>query len=340
MNVKIIFRAVMIKFARGIALVVSLFFIVPPHAHAKNDHPIQQVIAKKKKKKQKPVQPEQKPPQPPEPPPAPVQTAPIGLKFHTSEKTLNRMMEIISKREKGVYLRFGDGDVLLADGDDDSYQMGNASLQSEMGEAFGLNGPNILKCLPLGCKELGGLEEGMSDGVHARSYGSCIDMLTRVQPIWNAEIEDVYSMTALAHTAIMNPALCIQFLKFIKQAAPCILVGNCDIPDSVRSMLFGSECEFIPTPPQNSYSEIDRIEQECLEIAKNYQEYTIIVTSMGCSGRALQKRLWHKLDNVFLFDFGSLMDAICGWDTRAWISLTHFSPEDFHETLEKELGAF
>ena len=34
----------------------------------------------------------------------------------------------------------------------------------------------------------------------------------------------------------------------------------------------------------------------------------------------MQKRLWYKLDNVFLFDFGSLIDALCDWNTREWIN--------------------
>ena len=58
---------------------------------------------------------------------------------------------------------------------------------------------------------------------------------------------------------------------------------------------------------------------------------------MGCSGRALQKRLWNNLDNVFLFDFGSLMDAICGWPTRQWIDLTHFDTKQFLHLLKNEL---
>ena len=55
---------------------------------------------------------------------------------------------------------------------------------------------------------------------------------------------------------------------------------------------------------------------------------------MGCSGRALMKRLWNKFDKVFFFDFGSLLDALCGWNTRAWIELTNFEHKKFIEKLE------
>lgn len=260
-----------------------------------------------------------------------------ALHFHTSEPTLNKITEIISKKEKGVYLRFGDGDVVLANGQDDSYQDKNVFLQQEMREAFALNGPNVLKCLPLGCQVFSGLENGMYEGNHGSSDAWCINMVNMAAPFWNGEIGDVYSMTALAHASTSNVGLCINFLKFLKQSNCAVFVGNCNIPVHIRELLFGKECQFVPTPARNSYEEIDRIEKECLEKTANINGYKIIVTSMGCSGRALQKRLWNKLDNVFLFDFGSLMDALCGWNTRAWIDLEHFNAPAFVQTLEKEL---
>jgi hypothetical protein len=247
-------------------------------------------------------------------------------------------MEVISKKEKGIYLRFGDGDVCLANGIDDSLQKSNLFLMLELREAFGLNGPNVLKCLPLNCKEFNGYEEGMTDGNHERYFEWCKDILRQVTPIWNVEIEDVYSMTALAYAATNNIDLCVQFLQFLKKTKVCIFIGNSRIPISIRNLLFGPDCQFIPAPHEHSYAEIDRIERECIEKVRNIPGYKVIVTSMGCSGRALQYRLWTQLDEVFLFDFGSLMDAICGWDTRQWISLnsSHF-PDRFIHILEKKL---
>lgn len=264
----------------------------------------------------------------------------FGLNFHRSEDTLNKIMEIISDRQKGAYLRFGDGDVFLANGMDDGYQTNNLGLQSEMQEAFALNGPTILKCLPLGCKEFGGYEEGMFPGNHELPFDFCTDIFNQAALLWNALIKDVYSMTALAYCSTSNLDLCLKFLKFLKKANCIVLVGNRNIPDHVRELLFGSQCQFVPTPSQNSFDEMDRIEKECLEKIKNTKDYKIIITSMGCSGRILQKRLWNQLDHVFLFDFGSLMDAICGWETRAWISLTHthFNNQRFVHILEQELN--
>lgn len=262
----------------------------------------------------------------------------FALQFHNSVETLGKMTEIIAKKEKGAYFRFGDGDLVLSLGEKDAYQNPNPNLQKEMKEAFSLNGPNILKCLPLHCEEFGGLEPGMGPGIHMRPYEDCRFLLILAEPIWNADVEDVYSMSALAHVATNNLPLCLSFLKFLKTSGCTVLVGNEEIPLSIRTLLFGPECQFVPTPSRNSYNEIDRIEKECLEKLAYVNGYKIIVTSMGCSGRILQKRLWNQLDHVFLFDFGSLMDAICGWDTRDWIRLAHFDSQRFVNVLKKELG--
>lgn len=89
------------------------------------------------------------------------------------------------------------------------------------------------------------------------------------------------------------------------------MISNENIPAYVRKTSFGDDCKFGPTSIINSHKQIDGIEKECLEKIPNNAEYKIIVTAMGVSGKALQKRLWKKLDNIFLFDFGSLIDGFC-----------------------------
>lgn len=259
-----------------------------------------------------------------------------ALHFHKSQETLAHITNIIKCKKKGAYLRFGDGDVNLAMGQTDLYQRPNPLLQQEMIEAFAINGPTVLKALPLHCAEFGGLERGMFPGNHESNYELSSNLLRKVVPFWNCEIGDVYTPVALHFCATNHQATCIRFLRFLKQHR-CILVGNQHIPPELRNLLFGLDCIFIPTPDNNSYTQIDRIEQDCLAAAALSSEYTIIVTSMGCSGRVLQKRLWRKLDNVFLFDFGSLMDALCGWNTRTWIELSNFDARSFMNMLARDV---
>lgn len=258
-----------------------------------------------------------------------------NLAFHKSEETLQKIMEIISNKEKGAYLRFGDGDVNLAAGTNDMLQVANSQLAREMQEAFNLNGPTILKTLPLHCRELGGFESGMFPGNHEWPYEACLGLLRTVAPLWGSQITNVYSQVALHYLATTNQNFCINFLKFLKSKC-CLFVGNEQVPQHIRELLFGSQCPFVGAPSSQSYTQIDRIERECLEILNNSDQYKVVVVAMGCSGRVLEKRLLGKVDNVFLFDFGSLLDALCGWDTRAWISLSKFDASQFLAYLSQE----
>lgn len=257
------------------------------------------------------------------------------LRFHKTKETLLKIKEIVSSKHKGAYLRFGDGDLELAHGQRDMLQYADHVLQREMQEALALNGPTVLKTLPLYCPELGGYESGMFPGNHEAPYSWCLNILRKAKPLWRCEFNDVYSHAALHFAASQMSDVCIDFLKFLKKSNCTVFIGNKNVPKSIRDLLFGPECVFIQTPATNSYAEIDKIERDALRAVGLSSEYQIIVTAMGCSGRPLQKRLWNKLDNVFLFDFGSLMDALCGWNTRAWIELTKFDKNAFISLLSE-----
>lgn len=259
------------------------------------------------------------------------------LKFHQTEETLLRICEIIMHKQKGAYLRFGDGDVNLANGRIDMLQRPNPALAAEMCEAFALQGDTVLKTLNLYCRELGGFEEGMFRLNHEEYYHDCINTLNKAAPIWGGPIQNVYSHAALHFAATEYPDFAVEFLKFLRNSDCFMLVGNKDIPQRVRDVLFGEDCLFVPTPKEQSYNEIDRIEAECARHLETATDYKIVITAMGCSGRALQKRLWNRFDNIFLFDFGSLMDAVCGWKTRAWINVTHFNGPDFLRRFKQSL---
>jgi hypothetical protein len=108
-------------------------------------------------------------------------------------------------------------------------------------------------------------------------------------------------------------------LNFLKRTKP-IFVGNQNLKIELINTLFGDI--HIKTPSNNSYQEIDRIEGELVYIlSKNKEKFQVIVVAMGCSGRILQKRILKKGCNVYLFDFGSLLDAFNDDNTRLWIDL-------------------
>ena len=261
------------------------------------------------------------------------------ITYHGTEATLEKIMTLISQKEKGVYFRFGDGDLNVAKGDtfyDCEAHRPNRKLQQEMLEAYALNDPGVLKTLPVYNRNFGGLEPGMFPGNHETSDENSRLWIEQSKSIWGGEMTDVYSHVALHFSATSNRDLCFSFLNFLRNANCCLFVGNKNIPREVRKILFGTKCKFVPTPASNSYSQIDQIEKECLNYLSDIPEYKVVVVASGVAGRILQKRLWKKIDNIFIFDFGSLMDALCGWNTRYWIGLTKFE----HKRFLNELNAY
>lgn len=240
-----------------------------------------------------------------------------NVTIKTALETLNEIKETINIKEKGAYMRFGDGDVYLMKGLDEMLNQSNKKLSREMKEAFQLKIGKLHKGLPIH-SNLFGFEDGMKNGVHLVSDQNALKLLGATYKF--IDIKNVYSPTALHYLATYNVDYCLDFLKYLKNQNP-IFVGNAQIKEELVQKLFGNI--HIKTPAFNSYQEIDRIEKELItELKKHQNEFKLVVVALGCPGRVLQKRILKKGFNVYLFDFGSLLDAFNGEDSRLWIELT------------------
>lgn len=259
--------------------------------------------------------------------------------YFKSVQTLDAIKEIITIKKKGAFLRFGDGDFALAHGVRSGTHEISSALETEMREAFAMNDGGILKTLPLLCREHGGAEVEMFYVDQALSETNCIALRNKAQKIWGAHIDHVYCPVALPYTAVFMPNICLDFLMFIRKQHCALFVGNGAIPHETIHFLFGDP-KIVGTPAREAYPEIDRIEQECLRaICQKSDTYRVLIISCGNTGRVLIKRLWPKLENVFFFDIGSLMDALCGWPIRQWIRRSRFNHESFLSLLRERLGA-
>lgn len=78
-----------------------------------------------------------------------------GQKIRSVFDTLDYILLCISSKSKGAYLRFGDGDIYLLFGRNDTHQIANSKIKAEMREAFRLSGNGIIKTLPLHSKYFG-----------------------------------------------------------------------------------------------------------------------------------------------------------------------------------------
>lgn len=245
------------------------------------------------------------------------------LIIHKSQDTLNSIKNIIQKEQSGAYLRFGDGDFFLANNQNDKLQYATTNIATEMRQTISINGPHILKSIPLYCDKYKMNEPGMFSGNHLISNQFADQLLSIATKYWGQPITDVYSHAALHYTAIHDVPTCISFLHFLKKTKNKLLIGNENVPDDILRLLF-ENYKYIPTPDKNAYEQINEIENTFKNLIDN-STYTVVITFMGCSGRILQKRIWNSYKNVFLYDFGSLMDGLCGWKTRGWIKLTNFN---------------
>jgi hypothetical protein len=238
------------------------------------------------------------------------------IKLKSSIDTLTDIRSTIIDKKRGAYLRFGDGDLYLLLGFDDLYHKANNKLSKEMKEAFKLEKGILHKTLPINSK-LFGLEEGMKKDMHLISDVDVYKYLKVAKKYIKSNT--IYSVVALHQLSIYNQKFCIEFLNFLKSQAP-VFVGNGELNSDLIKKLF-SEIH-IKTPSNNSYSEIDRIEQELTDVIINgNNEFRVVVVAMGCAGRILQKRIIQKGLNVYLFDFGSLLDALNGDNSRLWIDI-------------------
>lgn len=255
--------------------------------------------------------------------------------YHGHDETVHKITAIINAQQKGAYLRIGDGDTALANGLSSGTHQGNEPLRLEEQEVLRMEGPTIIKTLPLDPH----VHQKTNDYYDAHLKPERIQLIINEAMPWWSSDRHVYSPYFLTHYAITDLPRCIDFLVFLKKANCPLLVGNEQIPNDLRSLFFGPQCAFVSAPARNAYTAIDRIERETIQALKQLdpQKYHVIILSCGNTGRVLTKRLYDKVgDNFFFFDFGSLMDAACGFKTRIWIR-TYFNYDLFMAELKKSL---
>jgi len=229
-------------------------------------------------------------------------------------ETLEEVSSFIFEEKTGVYMRFGDGDVFLALGKDELYQQSRQDIKEEMIEALELKGSSVLKTSMIHSNAYGKTDE-MFEGNHLVDDDFAFDILKSTFQYYVGY--RIYSHIALHYTATYYPMKANLFLKLLKQKT-VLFIGNETTPTNKKDLLFGN-VPHIKTPTRNSYDRINEIENEALLELSKLTSFGVVVVAMGCSGRILMKRIYKRNYNVFLFDFGSLLDGICGNDTRLWL---------------------
>ena len=264
------------------------------------------------------------------------------ITFSTTE-TLNKIISLITAGERGAYMRYGDGDINIAYNENDLYNKANPTFAKEMQESLSISDKNYLKCLPLMCEKYNMLEPGMCPGNHECPEDWCDNILSRAKKY--GDFTTVYSHIALTYAACYNHLLLMKLVRTLKNNK-ILFVGNKDCDPNILKDIFGEGYTWIKTPNRDSYRQIDLIYASCKEYFNDEKnngechlrsdpnrEYIVTVVCMGVAGRPLVTRLWNEAFNTFYFDFSSLMDALHGWNTRAWINLSGFDRNKVMECI-------
>jgi len=236
------------------------------------------------------------------------------IQIVSPEETLETLETHIGEKKQGAYMRFGDGDVFLAIGQNEMMQKTNPALAQEMKEAFAMKGEGIFKSLAIHHKQYG-CEKEMYVGNHLQNDEAVEVLVRNTFPYFVGY--KIFSPVALHYMACYFPEKTNLFLKKLKEHT-ILFIGKEDTPVEIINDLFGP-VPHIKAPLKNAYDQIDIIEANANEFLKNQHHYGVVILAMGCSGRILMKRLHENNYPVFYFDFGSLLDGICGHITRPWL---------------------
>ena len=280
------------------------------------------------------------------------------MKFIKAHDTLNKILEITNNKKRGWYLRVGDGDVFLAYGQRAGWQTGNEKIKKECQEALQIPGNNsnsgVIKTFSAECPEYG-IEDwwGRPVGVQSSTFLNTDNQTSFVHkimkmanPFWHEDMNRknalVYSANAFWITCCYDLPFWLKFVKeFRKNFDKIIHIGNENYDTSVLKLIWNKEFSHVDMPSRDAYSNIDEAEKETNELLSEIKDtdYTLIVLECGPTGRCLGKRIWkntkYNSKNIFLFDFGSLMDALHNRKTRGWIRKEHLDVSLVFKELSK-----
>ena len=257
---------------------------------------------------------------------------PDCVRIRSPRETLEKISAVIAARIPGAYFRFGDGEVNVLFGIGADEQGGNAKLAREMEEAMGLGGEGIVKSLVIHSRRYG-MSEGMQAGFHLSSDELATTLLNCCFQYFIGN--PIYSPVALAYALVKDRSLALDFFRRLKNVGRVVFVGNENMDAKLLRRLYGEDCLHIRTAPRDAYMQADEIERQIgRELAKR-SEYTVVVFAAGPSTKILQKRLYNVSSGIFTFDVGSVMDALSGEDTRAWIDLAGVTHDYYSRFIEE-----
>lgn len=232
--------------------------------------------------------------------------------------TANLIRSRMLEHKPVVYVRFGDGKILLMDGHEGwgpeaaCPQRNSPELQAELKECFAGSWPGFI----VGCTAGQENEGRMRRGVFARTEDDQIlrDAVAKVKPA-----ATYHNALSLAYQSVFQTGWFIDFLNRCIRPRKVAMVCSEAVATSELVRRVFNVSHFIIIPSANAYSVVDGITAEVLKAA---EQYDVILSAAGPVSAALALRLckngFTAKGKTFL-DIGSLADALAGLPSRCWI---------------------
>jgi len=243
----------------------------------------------------------------------------------STHETVQKIIEMIQKKQGGIYLRYGDGDFNILLGQYDMLANPTPEFQHWMRESMKISDDSVLTSIPHHCKEINTLEEGMCGGNHECPLHMFQGFIKNISTFHVPT--RLYSSVALCYCASHFPDTVIELHREIKMNN-VLYIGNTMYSNEFLSTLFGISLDQIHVPQRDSFLEHDRV---FLEFDAMYQQkyksldFFVIIMAAGCGGRAFSGELYSKYyqhkRNFFILDYGSLLDCLWGYQSRAYMEI-------------------
>jgi len=219
---------------------------------------------------------------------------------------------VLKRFEQGkpfYFVRFGDGEFKTLMGENHRNYVYNSSLADELKKSFEINNDNYFISLPINYP----FDEYWAQGVYKRF--KIENEIVQVISEKFKHLKDIYHNPCIIHcTLVRNPEKLKYFLDKHIRPKSKMFIGGASKSDAEK--LYGKIDYYIQTPFKHAYEKID---EWWPEVEKNASKVDLIIPSIGSSSNVVSLRLWNNNIRCYVFDFGSIIDAVGFKTTRGWI---------------------
>lgn len=241
-----------------------------------------------------------------------------------TRESYESLCKALDENSKLYFNRFGDGDVFIMMGRNESKHTFSPELQKEMIESFMIKDPIYMKGLAVKYEH----EPGMQKGLFA-PHGTDEMMYKWLVENYEGFEEETFESAIMFHyISVFNQPLMIEMLDTYIRPKKKMYIGS--ISKEQMEKLVGDIDYYVEVPSSNAYYSIDQWWPKILE---NIDNVDLVLPAAGMGTRVINKRLYNLGYEVQSIDLGSVIDAIGQSYTRTWIRMV--KPEHIKNLLIK-----